>query len=504
MKRPSFFFFLFLFPPTISSSSSSHSAPFLFLPASRFYPTVAGSSCRLLAERKFNERTPRGLLRHWEKKPTFHRVEGHATRIQRHAWVSLIQTITDGGCTRGCHCSSSLSVNELAAWLTWCDEGFNWRDEGLSLRREGRWNDKSGNNLEIFLSVWILRDWGTYIVSVPLENTMLLFLSRCVALIVVSHWTLASRVSLRKCKDNAKNNKRVRSTYVSLRKLRKLRDHISQYDEIVSQFERDLPCVIINYKLQMTQDTDNRGERKNQSWLTLGFLVFAEFPRTPDRRGSVAPAVGGPLDRTDGHEAGPRVEASRAAGPKAGRLHRLFALRALPSDAFAGVERGRGRGCGNRVPAATPAATAATTVAWKAAEQHGELTNNGGGSSGPGGHARALRRSEQGPQDRTARITSRTQAGSGLQEAHQTVTLRTLCSWFLRRLRLVLRVAYSLSGRSTTNEQFHMQYLGKKERKKNDSVSEAKFAICYVIVLTYLLTYSRTYSRSTILGRVQV
>lgn len=155
------------------------------------------------------------------------------------------------------------------------------------------------------------------------------------------------------------------------------------------------------------------------------FLVLAEFPGAPDRRGSVAPAVGGPLDRADGHEAGPGVEASRAAGPEVGRLHRLFALRALPSDAFAGVERGRGRG--NRVTAATPAATAATTIAWKAAEQYGELTNNGGDSSGPGGHARALRRSEQGPQDRTARITSRTQAGSGLQEAHQTVTLRTLC-----------------------------------------------------------------------------
>ena len=159
--------------------------------------------------------------------------------------------------------------------------------------------------------------------------------------------------------------------------------------------------------------------------------MFAEFPGAPDRRCSVAPAVGGPLDRADGHEAGPGVEASRAARPKVGRLHRLFALRALPSDAFAGVERGRGRG--NRVTAATPAtpatpaATAAATVAWKAAEQHGELTNNGGDSSGPGGHARALRRSEQGPQDRTARITSRTQAGSGLQEAHQTVTLRTLC-----------------------------------------------------------------------------
>ncbi|KAK1120918.1 hypothetical protein K0M31_010702 [Melipona bicolor] len=171
------------------------------------------------------------------------------------------------------------------------------------------------------------------------------------------------------------------------------------------------------------EEKNQRRTKLTNSW----FLVLAEFPGAPDRRGSVAPVVGGPLDRADWHEAGPGVEASRAAGPKVGRLHRLFALRALPSDAFAGVECGRGRG--NRVAAATTtAANAATTVVWKAAEQHGELTNNGGDSSGPGGYARALRRSEQGPKDRTARITSRTQAGSGLQEAHQTVTLRTLCS----------------------------------------------------------------------------
>lgn len=101
-------------------------------------------------------------------------------------------------------------------------------------------------------------------------------------------------------------------------------------------------------------------------------------------------------------------------------MHGLLALRALPSDAPAGPERGRG--CRRRVATATPAATAAATVAWKAAKQHGELTNNGGDSSGPGGHCGALPGPEQGPKDRTARVTPDTQAGSGVQEAHQAVT----------------------------------------------------------------------------------
>lgn len=147
---------------------------------------------------------------------------------------------------------------------------------------------------------------------------------------------------------------------------------------------------------------------------------FPEFPRAPDRWSSVAPSLGGPPDRPNGNEAGPSPEASRPPRPETGRVHGLFALRSLPPDAPASPERGRGRRC--RVATATPAATAAATVAWKAAKQHGELTNNGGDSSGPGGRCGALPGPEQGPKDRTARVTPDTQAGSGVQEAHQTVT----------------------------------------------------------------------------------
>lgn len=151
--------------------------------------------------------------------------------------------------------------------------------------------------------------------------------------------------------------------------------------------------------------------------------MIIEFPGAPHRRSSVAPSLGGPPDSADGNEARPSPEASCPAGPEAGRLHGLFALCALPSDTSAGTERGRGRG--GCFATATPAATATATVAWKAAKQHGKLTNNGGDSSGPGGRAHALHGPEQGPQDRTARITSHTQAGSGLQEAYQAVTWTT-------------------------------------------------------------------------------
>ena len=102
-------------------------------------------------------------------------------------------------------------------------------------------------------------------------------------------------------------------------------------------------------------------------------------------------------------------------------------------------------------PTATPTATAAATDAWETTQQHGELTNNGGDFTGPGGRVDALCRPEQGPQDRTARSTSHTQAGSRLQEAHQAVTrLRaglpcgdgrwTLVLW---RLRLVFKCSVS-------------------------------------------------------------
>lgn len=147
---------------------------------------------------------------------------------------------------------------------------------------------------------------------------------------------------------------------------------------------------------------------------------FPEFPRAPDRWSSVAPSLGGPPDRPNGNEAGPSSEASRPPRPETGRVHGLFALRSLPPDAPASPERGRGSRC--RVATATPAATAAATVAWKAAKQHGELTNNGGDSSGPGGRCGAPPGPEQGPKDRTARVTPDTQAGSGVQEAHQAVT----------------------------------------------------------------------------------
>lgn len=161
-------------------------------------------------------------------------------------------------------------------------------------------------------------------------------------------------------------------------------------------------------------------------------LSFPELPRAPDRWSSVAPSLGGPPDRPNGNEAGPGPEASRPPCPETGRVHGVFALRALPPDTSASLERGRG-GRRRRVATATPAATAAATVAWKAAKQHGKLTNNGGDSSGPGGHGGALPGPEQGPKDRTARVTPDTQAGSGVQEAHQAVTRITLCSaWYTR------------------------------------------------------------------------
>lgn len=195
-------------------------------------------------------------------------------------------------------------------------------------------------------------------------------------------------------------------------------------------------------------------------------LSFPELSRAPDRWSSVAPSLGGPPDRPNGNEAGPGPEASRPPCPETGRVHGVFALRALPPDTSASPERGRRGRRRRRVATATPAATAAATVAWKAAKQHGKLTNNGGDSSGPGGHGGALPGPEQGPKDRTARVTPDTQAGSGVQEAHQTVTriTRQLCSacihvtlWtMLRRLRLccVHRVFDFYRGRSTTIKSF--------------------------------------------------
>ncbi|OAD60266.1 hypothetical protein WN48_06116 [Eufriesea mexicana] len=157
------------------------------------------------------------------------------------------------------------------------------------------------------------------------------------------------------------------------------------------------------------------------------FLLLAEFPRAPNRRSSVAPSLGGPPDRADGNEARPSPEASRPAGSEAGRLHGLFALCTLPSDTSPSTECGRGRG--SRVAAATPAATAAATVAWKAAKQHGKLTNNGGDSSGPGGRAHALYGPEQGPQDRTARITSHTT----FDDEKESFTYNCICIEYLEK-----------------------------------------------------------------------
>ena len=238
-------------------------------------------------------------------------------------------------------------------------------------------------------------------------------------------------------------------------------------------------------------------------------VSFAEFPRAPDRWSGIAPSFGGSFNRAYGNEARPSPEASRVVSPEAGRLHGLFALCTLPSDTFAGIERGCG--CGSRVATATPAATAATTVAWKAAEQHRKLTNNGGDSSGPGGHGHALHGPEQGPQDRTARITSHTQAGSRLQEAHQTVTRTTRQRVHVtadavefRRLRLVLHVIFLFPWTFDNEKEFriytyvYVYYVWERERErerkreyleKNCSVSEAKFhfAALYLLIDDWLV-----------------
>lgn len=106
------------------------------------------------------------------------------------------------------------------------------------------------------------------------------------------------------------------------------------------------------------------------------------------------------------------------------------ALCPLSPNATTGVERS-GRS-GDATAATTAAATTAATAtadAGSATQQHRELTNNGGDSPigirdscGRRDPDAAISGPEPGSQDRTARTSSGTQAGSRLQKAYQAVT----------------------------------------------------------------------------------
>lgn len=153
---------------------------------------------------------------------------------------------------------------------------------------------------------------------------------------------------------------------------------------------------------------------------TLPQFLLAELPGAPYRRCRATATLGESPDGHDGHEARSSLEAAHNAGPKDRCLHGLSALCPLPSNTATGAQRGRdGRGSDATATAATAAAAAATD-AGPATQQHRKLTNNGGDSptrvrdSGRRDAIVAVSGSESGPQDRTARTPSGTQAGSRL------------------------------------------------------------------------------------------
>lgn len=167
---------------------------------------------------------------------------------------------------------------------------------------------------------------------------------------------------------------------------------------------------------------------------TLPQFLLAELSGAPYRRCRAAASLGEPPYGHDRHEARSSLEAAHNAGPKDRRLHGLSALRPLPSNTATGAQRG-GHGRGGDATATATTAAATATDAGPATQQHRKLTNNGGDSpngvrdsSGRRDAIVAVSGPESGPQDRTARNPSGTQAGSRLQEAYQTVTLRKTIS----------------------------------------------------------------------------
>lgn len=152
---------------------------------------------------------------------------------------------------------------------------------------------------------------------------------------------------------------------------------------------------------------------------TLPQFLLAELPGASYRRCRATATLGEPPDRYDGHEARSSLEAAHNAGPKDRCLYGLSALCPLPSNTATGAQRG-GDGRGSDATA-TAAAAAAATDAGSATQQHRKLTNNGGDSptrardsSGRRDAIVAVSGPESGPQDRTARTPSGTQAGSRL------------------------------------------------------------------------------------------
>jgi len=151
--------------------------------------------------------------------------------------------------------------------------------------------------------------------------------------------------------------------------------------------------------------------------MLLTFL-FAEFPGASHRRCSIAATLGEPPERHDGHEARSSLEAAHDVSSETRCLHGMLAL--CPLSPIVGVECSGGGG-GDATATATTADAKSTT------QQHRELTNNGGDSSigvrdSSGQCVPIVSGSKPGPQDRTARTPSGTQAGSRLQKAYQTVT----------------------------------------------------------------------------------